>query len=128
MVSSCTQALFFEQYTKLRRFSNILDSTQDNIDWLTTWKLFNIPVLDSKTFTNFKANRHHVFSSKLLFDELPVVERLKKLRPDIYDTSWLCPGCLAEHETYQHLWICPIYSPAIISIISEAKDKFSELL
>src|SRR5215216_6587526 len=77
--------------------------------------------------TSFADARLKTFMIKNFVDELPVLNRLERLRPDLYK-NWNCIGCNLVSESASHLWSCPSYSPLLSDIISLTKSHLVHLL
>jgi hypothetical protein len=61
---------------------------------------------DIKKFTTFKDQSRKVFKIKKLMEELPVLENLKKRKPDVYKANLKCIRCNTNNEDVKHLWEC----------------------
>ena len=77
--------------------------------------------------TSFADTHLKTFMIKNLVDELPVLSRMERLRPDLYK-NWNCIGCNLVSETATHLWMCPAYSLILTDIISLTKIHLVNLL
>jgi len=77
--------------------------------------------------TSFASARLKTFMMKNFVDELPVLSRMEKLRPDLYK-NWNCIGCNIATESSTHLWTCPAYSSSIMDIITLSKSHLISLL
>jgi hypothetical protein len=82
----------------------------------------------SNSETSFSHSANIRFATKLMMGELPVMENLKKRRPDIYLTGWNCVLCQQDPETYEHLWECSTTGPALSILADCIKDDFTERL
>ena len=80
----------FEKWFNLFRNTKYRSSW---IDWDATFFILNNN--DDKLHTSFSASRKKVRKLKLLIEEIPTVEHVKKRRPDLYN-NWLCPRCNIE--------------------------------
>ena len=47
-----------------------------------------------------------VFRNKLIFNELPTIDKLQLRRPDLYPVELLCSLCHMELESNEHVWFC----------------------
>src|SRR2546430_3854003 len=84
-------AINFNDLLSLNRWSNIrVLSDQKLIDWPATWSLFDFHINNKKSSTNFKHSNRIVFNSKMLMDELPLLDKLVRRRPDLYKSDWKC--------------------------------------
>ena len=63
-----------------------------------------------------------VFRNKLIFNELPTIDKLHLRRPDLYPDELLCSLCHMELETNEHVWFCSAPST------SSHQDTFKKIV
>ena len=69
-----------------------------------------------------------IFKLKLIIDELPTLEKLKKRKNNIYKTTLKCPKCRRDDETQNHVWTCS-YTITLIEMRKiECKEKIIKKL
>ena len=103
-------------------------SDQKLIDWPATWSLFGFHINNKKSSTNFKHSNRIVFNSKMLMDELPLLDKLVRRRPDLYKSDWKCIMCNQEQETWSHLWQCTHIHARIRAIVGTTRNALLLLL
>ena len=87
-------AINFCDLLSLSRCSNIrVLNDQKLIDWPATWSLFGFHTNNNKSSTNFKHSSRIAFNSKMLMGELPLLDKLVRRRPDLYNSNWKCIMC-----------------------------------
>ena len=90
-----------------------------------TWFVYT----SSTRGTSFASSYQKSIKTKLLFDELPVLEIMKHRRPDLYSSQLTCFCCNYDNETLDHLWTCPSCISNVNSIISKSQNLlFAKLL
>ena len=57
-------------------------------------------IIDDHKRVNSKKSKFKSFKIKTLFNELPILENLKKRNPQTYNKDWKCPRCNKENETF----------------------------
>ncbi|GET55806.1 hypothetical protein GLOIN_2v1783661 [Rhizophagus irregularis DAOM 181602=DAOM 197198] len=104
-----SQMLWMHRLTRLSRFNFTiaLSSTSDFvIDWDLTWFSLNSEPQHDASFTRAHASSHRTFKFKLFLEDLPTLEHLKRIRPDLYIDILLCRSCLDSKEDFMHLFMC----------------------
>jgi len=114
-ITSISRTRGFEKWFNL--FRNTKYRSQ-YIDWDATFFLLNSD--DNKLQTSFTSSRRKVRKLKLLIEEIPTVEHVKKRLPDVYK-NWFCPRCNIDQETFQHVWLCPCNDSNLFHIIESFK-------
>ena len=94
------------------------------IEWRCTW----LSLRTSFSSTSFKDSRWKAFKIKLLHNELPVLEILKKRRSDLYGQFTNCPRCNLAPEDYNHLWYCENSKNAVKEINKKIIEFIQSLL
>ena len=61
-------------------------------------------------------------------DELPVIEKLKIRRPDLYGKELNCIRCNKEKETLEHLWECSAATNDMIIIGIKSRNFLHKIL
>ncbi|GET56223.1 ribonuclease H-like domain-containing protein [Rhizophagus irregularis DAOM 181602=DAOM 197198] len=82
-----SQMLWMHRLTRLLRFNFTitLSSISDFIiDWDLTWFSLNSEPQHDASFTRAHASSHRTFKFKLFLEDLPTLEHLKRIRPDLY--------------------------------------------
>ncbi len=79
------------------------------------------------THTDFQSTKIKEKKIKLLIEELPTIEQVKKNLLEIYD-GFPCCFCADTDETFNHVWLCEYRRTKMISIIIEIKAKLVELI
>jgi ribonuclease HI len=97
----------FEEFLHLNRFQKYL---QHNINWTITWSILQDN--EEVTNTSFKATFKKAHKLKLMFEELPTLQKMKIYCPDLYQ-DWRCPFCQDYEETFQHIWTCSYTTPIL---------------
>ncbi|GET56226.1 RNA-directed DNA polymerase from mobile element jockey-like [Rhizophagus irregularis DAOM 181602=DAOM 197198] len=93
------------------------------IDWDLTWFLLNSEPQHDASFTRAHASSHHTFKFKLFLDDLPTLEHLKRIRPDLYIDILSCHslvrGCLPKSfvEFFEELSVPRNLAMKVISTI-----------
>ncbi|GET65449.1 hypothetical protein GLOIN_2v1783661 [Rhizophagus irregularis DAOM 181602=DAOM 197198] len=88
-------------------FTSLSSSNIDYIvDWDLTWFTLKFEPSHDASFTYEHASRHHTFKFKLFLDELPMLEKLKRARPDLYMDELTCRSCIDHMEDLMHLFMC----------------------
>ncbi|GET66400.1 RNA-directed DNA polymerase from mobile element jockey-like [Rhizophagus irregularis DAOM 181602=DAOM 197198] len=76
------------------------------VDWKLTWFTLNFRPSHDAYFTFEHASRHLTFKFKLFLDDLPTLEKLKRVRPDLYMDELTCRSCINRMENLMHLFMC----------------------
>ncbi|PKB95534.1 hypothetical protein RhiirA5_436532 [Rhizophagus irregularis] len=88
-------------------FTSLLSSNIDYVvDWDYTWFALKFEPSHDVSFTFDHASRHRTFKFKLFLDELPILEKLKRTRPDLYIDVLTCHFCIDRMEDLMHLFMC----------------------
>ena len=96
-----------------------------HINWSLTFQhLDDDADYQSTNFTFSKKKAHRV---KLLTEELPTIEHLKKRRYDLY-RNWLCPICDNCDETFNHVFTCHRHQLKLKQIALSAKEYILKLI
>ena len=129
-IKQCQQALLFDSFISLKRFSSYMTShSNQDINWEATWYTLKFSPFASKSHTNFKQSSSFVFASKLLMNELPTLSHLQKTRPDLYDTEWTCPNCSDPvPETFDHIWNCSAFKNQTLALATTARNQLINLV
>ncbi|GBB92581.1 hypothetical protein RclHR1_20250009 [Rhizophagus clarus] len=103
------QATYMRYLLSLRRFQFTFCLTdQDDylVDWNLTWFTLNFLPSYNASFQAHHASRHYTFKFKLFLDDLPLLEKLKITRPDLYIDLLTCRSCCNCKEDLMHLILC----------------------
>ncbi|GES94364.1 hypothetical protein GLOIN_2v1783661 [Rhizophagus clarus] len=76
------------------------------VDWDLTWFTLNYSPSHDASFPAHHASRHYTFKFKLFLDDLPLLEKLKITRPDLYIDLLTCRSCCIRKEDLMHLILC----------------------
>ena len=76
--------------------------------------------------TSMSMCSEHAYRMKALHSMLPTATRLLVTHPDLYLDD-LCPQCLQETETADHLWQCQCSQAAMAKITDEGTSLFWNL-
>ncbi|GET54160.1 RNA-directed DNA polymerase from mobile element jockey-like isoform X1 [Rhizophagus irregularis DAOM 181602=DAOM 197198] len=104
-----SQMLWMHRLTRLSHFNFTiaLSSTLDFvIDWDLTWFLLNSDPQHDASFTRAHASSYRTFKFKLFLEDLPTLEHLKRIHPDLYIDILSCRSCLDSKEDFMHLFMC----------------------
>ena len=111
--------------TKLKRINNKENS------YKTTWS-YNLlnqhEIAEDENRIGLVKSKHKSFKIKLLFNELPTLENLKRRNPGTYKDNWKCPRCNRQNENMKHLWECSKANVDIILLQKAANDFIWEIL
>ncbi|EXX58326.1 ribonuclease H-like domain-containing protein [Rhizophagus irregularis DAOM 181602=DAOM 197198] len=122
-----SQMLWMHRLTRLSRFNfaSILSSISDFvIDWNLTWFLLNSEFQHDASFTHAHASFHRTFKFKLFLEDLPTLEHLKRIRPDLYIDILTCRSCLDSKEDFMHLFMCKCRRIAMEQILLAYQKHF----
>ncbi|GBB94894.1 hypothetical protein RclHR1_24350002 [Rhizophagus clarus] len=103
------QATFLKDLLTYKRFQFIsyLYIKDDYIvDWELTWFTLNFSPAHDASFQAFHAAWHYAFKFKLFLDDLPLLEKLKITRSDLYIDLLTCRSCRDRMEDLMHLILC----------------------
>ncbi|GET55571.1 RNA-directed DNA polymerase from mobile element jockey-like [Rhizophagus irregularis DAOM 181602=DAOM 197198] len=121
------QMLWMHRLTRLSRFNFTiaLSSASDFvIDWDLTWFSLNSEPQHDASFTRAHASSHRTFKFKLFLEDLPTLEHLKRIRPDLYIDILLCRSCLDSKEDFMHLFMCKCRRIAMEQILLSYQYHF----
>ncbi|GBB98937.1 hypothetical protein RclHR1_03370004 [Rhizophagus clarus] len=125
------QATFMKDLLSLKRFqfTFCLCNRDDYvIDWELTWFTLNFSLVYDASFRAHYASRHYTFKFKLFLDELPLLEKLKITRPDLYIDLLTCRLCHDRKEDLIHLILCTKCHTGIHQILQTYQNHlFSKL-
>jgi hypothetical protein len=121
-ITSVSRTKGFEKWFNL--FRNTKYRSQ-YIDWDATFFLLNSD--NDKLHTSFTSSRRKVRKLKLLIEEIPTVEHVKKRLPEIYK-DWYCPRCNIDRETFQHVWLCSCNNLSLFHIMESFKYDLIEII
>jgi hypothetical protein len=96
-----------------------------SIDWIAIWHFLSLD--SSSLVTSFTSTRLKTFIFKNFMGEMPVLERMIQVLPDLYK-DWNCASCNNDLETINHVWQCSVHKPYITSIINSTKALLNKLL
>ncbi|CAB4430182.1 unnamed protein product [Rhizophagus irregularis] len=103
------QMLYMDELLKLSRFrflSLLSDSSAYVVDWALTWHSLLFQPKHDDSFTQANASLHYTMKFQLFLKELPTLESLKRLRPDLYIDILTCRSCEDQLEDFMHLLMC----------------------
>jgi len=128
-VKNIFDAINFNTILHLKRWQDIkVLSDQSAIDWIATWALFGSHFNERKITTSFKHSSAISFRTKLLMEELPLLDKLVKRNPEVYKEEWKCMLCDQEQESWSHIWRCPHLLIRLIALQQATKRGFEDLL
>ncbi|GET64523.1 RNA-directed DNA polymerase from mobile element jockey-like [Rhizophagus irregularis DAOM 181602=DAOM 197198] len=122
-----SQMLWMHRLTRLSRFNFTiaLSSISDFvIYWDLTWSTLNAEPQHDASFTRAHASSHRTFKFKLFLEDLPTLEHLKRIRPDLYIDILLCRSCLDSKEDFMHLFMCKCRRIAMEQILLSYQHHF----
>ncbi|GET60045.1 RNA-directed DNA polymerase from mobile element jockey-like [Rhizophagus irregularis DAOM 181602=DAOM 197198] len=122
-----SQMLWMHRLTRLSHFNFTiaLSSISDFvIDWDLTWFSLNSEPQHDASFTRAHASLHRTFKFKLFLEDLPTLEHLKRIRPDLYIDILLCRSCLDSKEDFMHLFMCKCRRIAMEQILLSYQHHF----
>ncbi|GBB91033.1 hypothetical protein RclHR1_18120004 [Rhizophagus clarus] len=103
------QATFLKNLLSLKRFQFLycLNDRDDYVvDWELTWFTLNFSPAHDASFQASHAARHYTFKFKLFLDNLPLLEKLKITRSDLYINLLTFRSCRDRKEDLMHLILC----------------------
>jgi hypothetical protein len=129
-IKEVMNAVNFASLLSLERWQLVLfHHNQNSIDWDVTWCLLKHHNKTDKCSTSFAKSTLISFSSKLLLNELPLLQLLQtKRRPDLYKPDWNCILCHNDKENWSHLWQCPVLIPLLLALKNSTKTATEELI
>ncbi|GBB94807.1 hypothetical protein RclHR1_24170005 [Rhizophagus clarus] len=103
------QATYMQDLLALKRFQFTFCLTDRNdyiVDWDLTWFTLNYSLTHDASFKACHASRHFTFKFKVFLDDLPLLEKLKITRLDLYIEILTCRSCCLCKEDLMHLILC----------------------
>ncbi|CAB4430550.1 unnamed protein product [Rhizophagus irregularis] len=103
------QMLYMDELLKLSRFcflSLLSDPSAYVVNWALTWHSLLFQPKHDDFFTQANASLHYTMKFQLFLEELPTLESLKRLRPDLYIDILTCRSCEDQLEDFMHLFMC----------------------
>ncbi|GBB90690.1 hypothetical protein RclHR1_17710012 [Rhizophagus clarus] len=103
------QATFLKDLLSLKRFQFLyclFESDDYVVDCELTWFTLNFSPAHDASFQASHAVRHYTFKFKLFLDDLPLLEKLKLTRSDLYIDLLTCRSCRDRMEDLMHLILC----------------------
>ncbi|GBB85812.1 hypothetical protein RclHR1_12260002 [Rhizophagus clarus] len=85
------------------KYSIYSDSIKWIVDWELTWFALNFSLAHDASFQASHAARHYAFKFKLFLNNLPLLEKLKITRSDLYIELLTCRSCRNRMEDLMHL-------------------------
>ena len=102
----------------LHRSKKLID-----VDKKLSYKILNTKSSDSITkYETFKEVKRKMFKFKLMINELPVIEKLKKRTKNLYRDDLNCICCNNYIKTIEHLWECLMVRNEIVQFELEMKE------
>src|SRR5256714_13652210 len=116
-VKNIFDAINFNTILHLKRWQDIkVLSDRSDINWIATWALFGSHFSKRKVITSFKHSSAISFCTKLLIEELPLLDKLVRRNPEVYKEEWKCILCNQEQESWSHIWRCPYLLICLIAL------------
>ncbi|GBB95607.1 hypothetical protein RclHR1_25740002 [Rhizophagus clarus] len=103
------QTTFLKDLLSLKRFQFVYclyDKDDYVVDWELTWFTLNFSPAHDASFQASHAARHYTFKFKLFLDDLPLLEKLKVTRSNLYIDLLTCRSCRDRMEDLMHLILC----------------------
>ncbi|GBB96284.1 hypothetical protein RclHR1_27180002 [Rhizophagus clarus] len=98
------------------------------VDWKLTWFTLNFSPAHDASFLASHAARHYTFKFKLFLDDLPLLEKLKLTRSDLYIDLLTCRSCRDRMEDLMHLILCSKRRSVMLQILQSYQNHlFSKL-
>ncbi|GBB85654.1 hypothetical protein RclHR1_12140003 [Rhizophagus clarus] len=125
------QATYMRDLLSLNRFQFtfcLTDRDDYIVDWDLTWFTLNYNPSHDASFQAHYASRHYTFKFKLFLDDLPLLEKLKITRPDLYIDLLTCRFCCNCKEDLMHFILCSKRCTAMHQILQSYQNHlFSKL-
>ncbi|GBB97114.1 hypothetical protein RclHR1_29180001 [Rhizophagus clarus] len=125
------QATYMRDLLSLKRFQFtfcLTDRDDYIVDWDLTWFTLNYSLSHDASFQAHHASRHYTFKFKLFLDDLPLLEKLKITRSDLYIDLLTCRSCCLRKEDLMHLILCSKRRTAMHQIFQSYQNHlFSKL-
>ncbi|GBC11459.1 RNA-directed DNA polymerase from mobile element jockey-like [Rhizophagus irregularis DAOM 181602=DAOM 197198] len=122
-----SQMLWMQRLTRLSRFNFIITLSfipDFVVDWDLTWFSLNFEPQHDASFTRAYASSHRTFKFKLFLEDLPTLELLKRIRPDLYIDILSCRSCLESKEDFMHLFMCKCRRTAMEQLLFSYQRHF----
>ncbi|PKY61915.1 hypothetical protein RhiirA4_487561 [Rhizophagus irregularis] len=103
------QMLYMKDLLELSRFCFLFllsDPSSYVINWALTWHTLLFQPKHDDSFTQANASLHYTMKFQLFLEDLPTLESLKRLRPDLYIDILTCRSCEDQLEDFMHLFMC----------------------
>ncbi|CAB4446317.1 unnamed protein product [Rhizophagus irregularis] len=103
------QMLYMKDLLELSRFrflSLLSDPSSYIVNWALTWHTLLFQPKHDDSFTQANASLHYTMKFQLFLEDLPTLESLKRLRPDLYIDILTCRSCEDQPEDFMHLFMC----------------------
>jgi len=100
---------FIKEISKAKGIENFLTLSRNTkyieleIDWYITFSMLQTDIENHKT--SFTASKFKHKKVKLLIEEIPTIQQMKKAQMDIYEYM-KCIYCQTEDEDFNHVWVC----------------------
>jgi hypothetical protein len=98
----------------------------ESVDWDSTISNMHQGNLPGCLVTSMSMCSEHAYRIKALHSMLPTATRLLVTHPDLYLDD-LCPHCLQEAETADHLWQCQCSQAVLAKMKAEGTSLFWDL-
>ncbi|GBB89696.1 hypothetical protein RclHR1_01650003 [Rhizophagus clarus] len=125
------QATFLKDLLSLKRFQFVYclyDIDNYVVDWKLTWFTLNLSPAYDASFQASHATRHYTFKFKLFLDDLPLLEKLKVTRPNLYIDLFTCRSYCDRMEDLMHLILCSKQRSVMHQILQSYQNHlFSKL-
>ncbi|GBB94230.1 hypothetical protein RclHR1_23140004 [Rhizophagus clarus] len=106
----------------------LTDQNDYIVDWDLTWFILNFSPSHDASFQAHHASRHYTFKFMLFLDDLPLLEKLKITRPDLYIDLLTCRSCCIRKEDLMHFILCSKRHTAMHQILQSYQNHlFSKL-
>ncbi|CAB4488155.1 unnamed protein product [Rhizophagus irregularis] len=126
-----SQMLWMHRLMRLSRFNFTIDLSFTSdfvIDWDLTWFSLNSEPQHDASFTRAHASSHRTFKFKLFLEDLPTLEHLKRIHPDLYIDILSCRSCLDSKEDFMHLFMCKCRRIAMEQLLLSYQRHFANKL
>ncbi|PKY63360.1 hypothetical protein RhiirA4_492004, partial [Rhizophagus irregularis] len=101
--------LYMKDLLELSRFrflSLLADPSSYVVNWALTWHTLLFQPKHDVSFTQANVFLHYMMKFQLFLEDLPTLESLKRLRPDLYIDILTCRSCEDQLEDFMHLFMC----------------------
>jgi hypothetical protein len=120
--------LIEKEFDQLNRNKEIEKNYDKNLSLRIVKEKYRKKGLSISNFRNFKDHNFKAFNVKKLMDELPVLEKLKIRRPDLYKKDIKCVRCNEDNEDLEHLWNCKAVANDMLFIGLKSKRYLEKIL